>query len=65
MNYYIFVFSVVLVIAILTWFFEGKGNYTGYTGPKIEIALTNRETMETGPTSAPSYGNDQDKGVVV
>ena len=50
MNYCIVAFFIVLVIATLTWFFEGKGNYTG---PKIDAAaLQSGEVMGVAPDAA-------------
>ena len=56
MNYCIVAFAIVIIIATVQWFIDGKKNFHG---PKIDLAaLQEGEVMTIDPTSASSEQED-------
>lgn len=55
MNYCVVAFAIILIIASLTWIFDGRKNYTG---PQLDIdAMLNGEVEGIDGKAEPGAGN--------
>lgn len=60
MNYCIVAFGVILLIAVVTWIFDGRKNYTG---PHVDVEGLEGKVEGVEAVLEPSDSSDKTKGV--